>query len=58
MSALARDFPERVGERDDLIRHVAAWTQRRNQDCVKANWRFTAADARIKLRKPYPTFDG
>ncbi len=58
LSALARDLPERVGERDDLTRHVAAWIQRRNRDCVKANWQFTAADARIKFRKIYPTFDG
>jgi hypothetical protein len=25
---------------------------------VKAKWQFTTADARIKLRKLYPTFDG
>lgn len=58
LSALARDLPERVGERDDLVRHVAAWTERRNQSRVKANWQFTTTDARIKLRKLYPTFDG
>ncbi len=58
LSALARDLPERLGERADLVRHVAAWTQRRNQDRVTTNWQFTAADARIKLRKLYPTFDG
>lgn len=56
--ALARDLPERIGERDALIRHVTAWTKRRNQAQVKANWQFTASDARIKLRKLYPTFDG
>lgn len=58
LSALARDLPERIGQRDDLIRHIAAWTERRNQTQVKANWQFTTADARIKLRKLYPTFDG
>jgi hypothetical protein len=58
LSALARDLPERVGEKADLVRHMAAWTQRRNQAQVKANWQFTAADARIKLRKLYPTFEG
>nr|WP_202051908.1 hypothetical protein [Methylomicrobium sp. RS1] len=57
LSALTRDLPERVGERADLIRHLVAWTQRRNQAQVKANWQFTAADARIKLRKLYPTFE-
>lgn len=58
LSALARDLPERVGERADLVRHVAAWTQRRNQVQVTANWQFTTADARIKLRKLYPTIEG
>jgi hypothetical protein len=58
LSALARDLPERIGERADLVRHVAAWTQHRNHTQVKANWQFTTADARIKLRKLYPTFDG
>jgi hypothetical protein len=37
---------------------VTAWTKRRNQTHVTANWQFTTADARIKLRKLYPTFDG
>lgn len=58
LSALARDLPERIGERADLERHLAAWTARRNQIAVKANWQFTTADARIKLRRLYPIFDG
>ncbi|CAI8832011.1 protein of unknown function [Methylocaldum szegediense] len=50
---MACDLPERIGERADLVRRVAAWAQRRNQTQVKANWQFTTADARIKLRKLY-----
>src|SRR6478735_4406952 len=46
-SALARDLPERVGNRPDLERHVAAWERRRNDAGVAADWRFTTADARI-----------
>ena len=57
LSALARDLPERVGDKAALERHVAAWEQRRNAAEVKANWQFTTADARIKLRKLYPTMD-
>jgi DDE superfamily endonuclease len=57
LSALARDLPERVGSRPDLERHVAAWEQRRNGAEITAEWRFTTADARIKLRKLYPTLD-
>ena len=56
-SALARDLPGRVGNRPDLERHVAAWERRRNDAGVAADWRFTTADARIKLRKLYPTID-
>lgn len=56
-SALARDLPERVGDRPTLDRHVAAWERRRNDAEVAADWRFATADARIKLRKLYPTID-
>ena len=56
-SALARDLPERVGGRLDLERHTAAWERRRNGAEITADWRFTTADARIKLRKLYPTID-
>ena len=56
-SALARGLPERVGDRLDLERHTAAWERDRNGAGVTADWRFTTADARIKLRKLYPTID-
>ena len=56
-SALARGLPERVGNRPDLERHVTAWERDRNGAGVAAGWRFTTADARIKLRKLYPTID-
>ena len=58
LSALARDLPERVGDRAALDRHVRAWQARRNGAEVRADWQFTTADARIKLRKLYPTTDG
>jgi hypothetical protein len=57
LSALGRDLPERVGERAALVGHVSAWEGRRNGDGVKADWQFTTADARIKLRKLYLTVD-
>jgi hypothetical protein len=58
LSAMARDLPDRVGDRPAFVGHVAAWEQRRNDKGVKANWQFTTADARVKLRKLYPTVDG
>ena len=58
LSAFARDLPERVGDPAAMAAHVAAWEKQRNGAKVKADWQFTTADARIKLRKLYPTVDG
>jgi hypothetical protein len=44
----------RIPDRRGLQRQVAAWLHDRNTHHVKANWRFTAADARIKLKSLYP----
>jgi hypothetical protein len=33
---------------------VAALEHSRNKKHAKANWHFTTADARIKLKRPYP----
>jgi hypothetical protein len=57
LSVLARDLPERVGDRTTMTRHVGAWKGRRNTAGVKADWQFTTDNARIKLRKLYPTID-
>ena len=37
-----------------LSREVDAWQQRRNTHNAKADWQFTTADARIKLKSLYP----
>ena len=55
LSVLGRDLPDRVGDRAAIEQHVAAWERRRNTAQVKANWQFTTANARIKLRKLYPS---
>src|SRR4051812_6174225 len=57
LSALGRDLPDRVGDRATLERHVQAWQQRRKAAATTADWQFTAKDARIKLRKLYPTIE-
>lgn len=57
LSAFARDLPARVGDQAALVRHAARWTARRNAAGVRADWQFTTADARTKLRKLYPTID-
>ena len=58
LSVLARDLPERISTRAALEQRVSAWEQRRNHAGVKADWQFTTADARTKLRKLYPTVEG
>ena len=45
----------RIPDRATLKREVAAWVERRNTHHAKADWRFTAADARIKLKSLYPS---
>lgn len=47
---LARRIPDAA----TLAREVDAWRQRRNIHNAKADWHFTTADARIKLKKLYP----
>lgn len=39
----------------ETVRHkVAAWQAQRNSNQAKIDWRFTANDARIKLKRLYP----
>jgi hypothetical protein len=38
-----------------LRREVAAWEEDRNERMVGVKWRFSTADARIKLRSFYPS---
>ena len=45
----------RIGSGDELKREVTAWQQKRNEKEVKVNWHFTAQDARIKLKRLYPS---
>jgi hypothetical protein len=40
-----------------LRSEVAAWEQQRNEAKAKVHWQFTTADARIKLRRLYPSIE-
>jgi DDE superfamily endonuclease len=44
----------RIPDADKLEREVEAWKVRRNTHNAKADWHFTTADARIKLKSLYP----
>ena len=45
----------RIGDRETLAREVAAWQAKRNAAGRAVDWRFTTADARIKLKRLYPS---
>jgi hypothetical protein len=56
LSVLARQcLDRRIPDRETLAREVAAWEAERNAAAVTADWQFTTADARVKLKKLYPT---
>ncbi len=55
LSVLARQcLDRRIKDIATLQEEAASWEQRRNAMAVKIHWRFTTADARIKLRRLYP----
>jgi hypothetical protein len=45
----------RIPNKQNLTEEVAAWEDNRNKNHAKADWQFTTADARIKLKRLYPT---
>ncbi len=48
----------RIPDMETLHREVHAWQTQRNVRKVGADWQFTTADARVKLKKLYPSFEG
>jgi len=51
-----KDRDAGFADRQVLEQEVAAWLRHRNAKHAKADWRFTTATARIKLKRVYPTF--
>ena len=55
-SALQRQcLGRRIPDQETLREEIAAWEEHRNEQEVKVNWRFTTADARIRLKRLYPS---
>ena len=48
---------ERIPTIEQMRKEAKAWEHRRKRDACKINWRFTTADARIKLKRLYPQFE-
>jgi hypothetical protein len=56
LSALGRQcLNRRIDSLAELARQAAAWEADRNERQVEVKWRFTTADARIKLHQLYPS---
>jgi hypothetical protein len=56
LSVLARQcLDRRIPDHATLTSEVAAWQTRRNAAQSRIDWRFTTADARIKLKRLYPS---
>jgi hypothetical protein len=55
LSALSMQcLDRRIPDKQTLIEETAAWEHRRNKNHARADWQFTAADARVKLKRLYP----
>lgn len=55
-SALSRQcLNRRIPTQEKLVQEVGAWERSRNDAAIGCNWQFTTSDARIKLKKLYPT---
>jgi len=42
---------------EKMQKEVKAWQKCRNNENKKINWQFTTKDARVKLKRLYPSFD-
>ena len=55
LSVLSRQCMDDYFEtQEQLAETIAPWEQTRNENKSGINWRFTTADARIKLKRLYP----
>ena len=56
LSVLTRQcLDRRLGEATELRSEVAAWESARNAAKCRVDWQFTTADARVKLKRLYPS---
>ena len=58
LSVLSRQcLDRRIDSRDLMSQEIALWQKDRNAAETRINWQFKTADARIKLKRLYPSFD-
>lgn len=46
----------RIDNKEFLIEEISAWNDERNENAKIVDWQFTTADARIKLKRLYPSY--
>jgi len=51
----SRCLDRRIPDKQTLIDEIAAWEHDRNANHTKADWQFTAKNARIRLKHLYPS---
>ena len=55
LSVLSRQcLDQRIESIDELLKELEPWSEEPNDRAVGVKWRFTTANARIKLRRLYP----
>ena len=58
LSILARQrLDRRIGDLSLLKTEVEAWVKARNQEESWIDWRFTTENARVKLKRLYPSIN-
>lgn len=58
-SILSRQcLDRRIPDQETLRQEIDAWVRARNNHPTPMEWRFTTEDARIKLKRLYPTISG
>lgn len=56
LSILSRQcLNRRIESMNELKKEITIWTKNKNNEEKNINWQFTSEDARIKLKKLYPT---
>jgi hypothetical protein len=47
----------RIESKDTMAAEIATWESARNDAGARIDWQFTTTEARIKLKRLYPSFE-
>lgn len=57
LSVLVRQcLKQRISSQECMKKEVTSWSTARNQACRTVDWQFTTEDARVKLKRLYPSY--